>query len=153
MARISGIEKAKNKQRLDEIILDIFIKDGFSAILYDRISEQSSMRISTIQGYYPSRENFIEALNGKLMPLFLSFLDLDNGRDAFINSWERALQERLFCHILRMLFQNVGKDKPSEQTIVAMQMFKQQLNDVLGEQYEVDLSQLLGRSVLFMLQE
>ncbi|WP_019616526.1 hypothetical protein [Psychromonas ossibalaenae] len=151
MARISRVEKEKNKQRLDGIILDIFLQDGYSGILYERISILSAMKISTIQGYYPSRECFLEALQGRVMPIFIDYLQLDAGREEFIRSWESALQEIVFCNIMKMLFVHIAEDQPSLLAVNAVERFRALVELKLGAEALADVDMLVGRSLLHML--
>ncbi len=151
MARISRVEKEKNKQRLDGIILDIFLQDGYSSILYERISILSGMKISTIQGYYPSRECFLEALQGKVMPVFIDYLQLDGDRDAFIASWETALQESIFCNIMKMLFVHIAEEQPSILAVNAVEGFRTLIELKLGSDALADVDTLIGRSLIHML--
>lgn len=107
MGRITQEEREANKKRFDAIVFDIFLTEGWDACTLNRISKECGIRKSTLQGYYPSKENFAEALEGKIFPLVGPRLNFTS-RDGFVKGWVELLtNDRLFKEVVKMLIGNI----------------------------------------------
>ena len=90
MAKISVEQRQRKKKELDEIVLSIFWKKGWSAISYASVAESYGCARGAIQRYYPSHADFSQALKGKVLPLVLQNLDWSSS-DKFYHSWLNLL--------------------------------------------------------------
>lgn len=146
MAKISKEAKAEMKQKLDAIILNIFLERGWHHVTYGNVAAAADIRRSTVQGYYTELE---EALRGKIFPIFLSHLDLTNN-ESLNTSWISALDDKHFRYILQMLIANAASDAPNE---MSKQGIKRLFEIVEGkvDGSEVVLHQLLGETVIRLL--
>lgn len=95
MARISREERLKKKNALDDAIWNVFAKEGWDAITYQRLADEIGTSRSTIQRYYPTQLNFLEAIEGKVFPQFTHSLNTECP-DKFIESWQKQMCEPLF---------------------------------------------------------
>ncbi|MET2951710.1 TetR/AcrR family transcriptional regulator [Vibrio owensii] len=107
MARISRAEWVANKKQYDALVFQMFIKDGWSAVTLDRVSTELGIRKSTLQGYYPHKDDFMSALQGKIFPLIAPKMDF-SGEEQFIESWKTLLKENsMFREVLMMLITSI----------------------------------------------
>ncbi|CAH0526170.1 TetR/AcrR family transcriptional regulator [Vibrio hippocampi] len=97
MARISREDHHRNKQLLDQTVWELFKQSGWSGLTYSKIAEQMGMSKSTVQGYYPSSADFLEALEGKGLPAMLPKLDLTCPQ-SFLNSWRVLITQTFFAN-------------------------------------------------------
>lgn len=122
MSRITKQQKEENYQKYNSVILEIFLKEGWSKVTYDRISKLTGLRKSTLQGYYPTNNDFLLALRGNLRNLMLNRLDFTT-RESLITSWEVALQDKPFGHIIEMFISHCISSEPAPIAQQAMQNF------------------------------
>ncbi len=152
MARITASEKAANKLRLDKLITTVFLDEGWEAVTYDRISKEADIRKSTLQGYYPSRADFGEALRGKVLPVFMEYLDFTS-REAFIHSWTEALKFKKFRLILNMMIITATQNHSSEMAVKGLANFIQHVLKQIGQEAYQDIELLIGRTVIRLMED
>ncbi|WP_246856152.1 hypothetical protein [Vibrio crassostreae] len=114
MARITKVQWEENLASYNALILDVFLKEGWENVTYDRLSKETGLRKSTLQGYYPCNNDFEIALKGKIVPIFLRHLDFSSKRTLIV-SWRKAMQAHQFRMVIRMLMMFAHK-KGSEGT-------------------------------------
>lgn len=90
MARISKAQWEENFAAYNSIILDIFLNEGWDNVTYDRLSKETGLRKSTLQGYYASNSDFEVATQGKIFPIIRQNLDFSS-KEALVNSWKNAM--------------------------------------------------------------
>ncbi|MGF1754652.1 hypothetical protein L4C33_13755 [Vibrio makurazakiensis] len=86
MGRITEQERQRKFQELDAHVWEVFKEGGWYGLTYQRLSEVSGYRKSTIQGYFPSNAEFIDSIVGKAFPEMLPFLDLTSV-ETFLETW------------------------------------------------------------------
>ena len=101
MARISREQREQNLANYNEIILQIFLNEGWEYITYDRLSRDTGLRKSTLQGYYPTNQHFEVAIRGKIFPIIIHHLDFTD-RNALFSSWKEAMKNTQFRMVMRM---------------------------------------------------
>ncbi|WP_017109854.1 MULTISPECIES: hypothetical protein [Vibrio] len=122
LSRITKQQKEENYQKLNSVILNIFLTEGWSKVTYDRISKITGLRKSTLQGYYPSNIDFLVALQGNLKDLMLKELDLSS-KEALFRSWNNALSTIEFSFIIEMLISHCISNEPTPIANQAMESF------------------------------
>ncbi|MCG9690297.1 hypothetical protein L1D55_00535 [Vibrio sp. Isolate22] len=128
MARITKAQREKNFQSYNALILEIFLNEGWEHVTYDRLSKETGLRKSTLQGYYPSNANFDVAIKGKVFPILIQRLDFSN-KETLLASWQRSLQHHQFRMIMRMfIMQAYKKGGESSSRVVGLgQILEQKL--------------------------
>ncbi|MEL0608928.1 hypothetical protein [Vibrio echinoideorum] len=109
MARISKAQWEENFASYNAIILEIFLNEGWDNVTYDRLSKETGLRKSTLQGYYPSNADFESAIQGKVFPIILRHLDFSS-REQLIDSWKTSMSSsNQFRMIMRMFIMHAHK--------------------------------------------
>ncbi len=108
MARITKAQWGENFASYNALILDIFLSEGWDNVTYDRLSKETGLRKSTLQGYYPSNTDFEAALKGKIFPIIVQHLDFSS-KSALIESWKSAMHVNQFRMIMRMFVMHAHK--------------------------------------------
>ncbi|MGR5450845.1 TetR/AcrR family transcriptional regulator [Vibrio sp. PNB22_3_1] len=140
MARITAQEKLQKKEKMDECIVNIFLNEGWSAVTYDRLAKEFSVRKSSIQAYYPSSIMFATALQGIIFPIIVDILDFDS-KEKFINSWVTAYEDinnHVFRETIEMLLQNILKDGTSPYSRGGVLKLQHHLALSIGEKEAID---------------
>ncbi|WP_117232503.1 TetR family transcriptional regulator [Vibrio maerlii] len=105
MARITREARAQKKQALDDIVWQVFRTEGWNAVTYQRVATEIGGTKSTIQRYYPTRMDFLEAIEGRTFPLFADRFD-KQCPERFLQSWIANAVDPLF----RNTFELIVKD-------------------------------------------
>lgn len=149
MARISRTEREANKRMYDAVIYQIFVTEGWEAITFDRLAKELNVRKSTLQGYYPSRGHFVSAVQGKILPMVLQFLDISS-KDNFIHSWNQALHDNpQFATIIKMFIGNALQTDTSNITRQALSHLQRQLQQNMSrDDAELAIKISIGDSIL-----
>lgn len=108
MARITKAKWEENFANYNAIILRIFLNEGWDHVTYDRLSKETGLRKSTLQGYYPSNTDFEVALKGKVFPIIAQHLDFES-KEALIASWQSAMKDTQFRMVMRMFVMHAYK--------------------------------------------
>ncbi|AYO17471.1 hypothetical protein D0812_24210 [Vibrio owensii] len=108
MARISREKWQENLETYNALILKIFLDEGWDHVTYDRLSKETGLRKSTLQGYYPSNKEFENAINGKILPIVLQHLSFES-KDKLVDSWRESLSSKQFRMIMRMFVMHASK--------------------------------------------
>ena len=148
MSRITKQQKEENYQKLNSVILDIFLAEGWSKVTYDRISKVTGLRKSTLQGYYPSNNDFLVALKGNLRGIMLNELDFASRR-KLISSWEEALNKKEFNFVVEMFISHCVSSEATPIAHQAMESFHQAIAKALPNENTSDIMvQLFGHAVI-----
>ncbi len=108
MARITKEKWQENFATYNAIILKIFLNEGWEHVTYDRLSKETGLRKSTLQGYYPSNQDFAVAMDGKVLPIIMDHLSFES-KEALIQSWTESLESKEFRMIMKMLMMHAAK--------------------------------------------
>lgn len=150
MARITVEQKQKNKRAYDEIIVKLFLEEGWKSITYDRLTKELGLpKKSSLQSYYPSSAHFIEALRGKMFPLAVESLDF-RSYDAFVDSWVSALeQQSTFRELVMMMVNHMVNHPDSDLGFIGYHRFLNQLEVHLDKETALSaIEKVLGITVL-----
>ena len=151
MARISAEEKKDKKNRIDTIIVRIFLEEGWSAVTYDRLAKEFGVRKSSIQAYYPTSIMFATALQGKVLPMFVEKLDLTT-KEGFISSWLNAYDDQdnhVFREVIEMLLHNILKDGTSPHARGSVMRLQQQVAINIGEEEAVNAIKIIFGEMMY----
>lgn len=151
MARITQEQKEENLKKYNQIILDLFLTEGWHAVTYDNIAKVAGVRKSTLQGYYESNKDFGLALKGKIFPVFTKYLDLSSKKNL-ISSWNNALEHKQFRMIINMLIANSTTQAPSDMTVMGVKNLINMFNHAFDEDCRELVEKLLGTTVLRFLE-
>ena len=114
MARITKEKWQENLAKYNAIILHIFLNEGWDHVTYDRLSKETGLRKSTLQGYYPSNQDFAIAMYGKVLPIIMDHLSFES-KEALIKSWSASLESKEFRMIMKMFMMHASKHEDKGQ--------------------------------------
>ncbi|MEX0334254.1 TetR/AcrR family transcriptional regulator [Vibrio tubiashii] len=158
MAYISSEQREANKQKYDEVVYQIFITEGWDAVTYQNVANKLSeggkkLPRSTLQRYYPSRIDFGRSLQGKVAPHLIKQLDLSS-KEAFIQSWMKALDDKLFMMVVRMLIENAFASGEKQGAKIGVGNFMRLMSERISkEEVQEALEICLGKSILYVLEK
>jgi len=96
----------------DEVVLDIFLKEGWGALSHQHVSDVIGIGKSSLQTYYPKAPAFGKPLEGNLFPVMKELLTFDSP-ELFVSSWNRALNESVaFRNIAQLMLLSPTMDEP-----------------------------------------
>lgn len=149
MARITAAEMERKKQKYDDLILHLFLTEGWDAITYDRISKEMGVTKSSIQRYYPHKMRFATALQGKIFPEVIKLLNFSS-KDEFIRSWEISLKDnQVFRESIRIIMTNAVAPVTAEGTQRALERLTKLLIQNIGEvEAKQTVEEVLGRTLV-----
>lgn len=145
MGRITKEHRAINQLRFDGIIFDALLDGEWHLLTYQLIADRSGVTRSTLQGYFPSEQSFITAIQGKVLPVFLGYLNFDSLHD-FKESWIHSLSEEKFLNILHMLTRNMR----NELSIRGINRLIEMISERWGDDGYAAIELLLGKSLLYI---
>ena len=149
MARISAKQREENKQQFDNIIFDALMNGEWHKVSYQYIAEKAGINTrSTIQGYYAHDIEFISAIQGKVLPVFMSYLNFDN-LDKFAQSWTESLHEPKFLNIVSMLTGNMNANA-HVLSIKGVSTLVDKIYASWGDEGYRTIELLLGKTLLFI---
>lgn len=149
MARISAKQREENKALFDNIIFTALINGEWHKVSYQYIAEQAGINTrSTIQGYYANDTEFLSAIQGKVQPVFMSYLNFDS-LDTFVESWTNSLQEVKFLNIISMLTGNMNANA-HQLSIKGVSSLVERIYALWGDEGYEAIELLLGRTLLFI---
>ncbi|WP_122082679.1 hypothetical protein [Vibrio coralliirubri] len=148
LSRITKQQKEENYQKLNSVILEIFLSEGWSKVTYDRISKVTGLRKSTLQGYYPSNNDFLIALKGNLRGLMLDQLDFAS-REHLLASWTQALDKKEFNFVVEVFISHCISNEPTPIAHQAMTSFHKTIANALPNDDTSEIMvQLFGQAVI-----
>nr|WP_086939345.1 TetR/AcrR family transcriptional regulator [Thaumasiovibrio occultus] len=148
MAKISRAEREANKQRFDALVLNIFLLEGWEAVTLTRLAQETGTRMSTLQGYYPTRRDLGNALTGKVFPHFLSELNFESEK-SFRDSWMHALaHNNIFRGVITLLLESCVMTDTPEAAYQGLLRLKQLCQDSFGDEHIINC--ILGESVVYL---
>ena len=141
MARITDKERELKKAKYDKAILDILLNEGWDKVSYRYLASKVKVSHTSLQNYYPNQSDFLSAIQGKVFPVFIQFIDKDN----IEQSWNNALHQPVFTRLLNLLFINLTTDNPHPLAQQGLERLKTFIgNDELFER-------LLGKALLHII--
>ncbi|PKG38730.1 hypothetical protein [Psychromonas sp. Urea-02u-13] len=147
MARISAKQREENKTRFDNIIFNALMTGEWHKVSYQYIADQAGVNTrSTIQGYYPHDIDFIAAIQGKVLPVFMSYLNFES-LDSFVTSWTESLEEAKFLNIVSMLTGNMNANAHAL-SIKGVSTLVEKIYALWGDEGYLAIELLLGRTLL-----
>ncbi|WP_087022660.1 hypothetical protein [Thaumasiovibrio subtropicus] len=150
MARITKAERDKNKNTFDAIILNIFLSEGWDAVTLTRLSQETGFKKSTLQGYYPTRNDMGDALTFKMLPCVYAELDFSTPT-TFLESWNSSLKHNgVFRSVLRVLFTSSLSVGAEQAMRSGMQHLVNRCRRELGETGEQAIVDVLGGSLVML---
>lgn len=151
MARITAEERAQKKQKLDDMVISIFMNEGWDSVTYDRLAKEFKVRKSSIQAYYPNSVMFATALQGKIFPLVVPLLNFTT-KQAFIDSWIQAYKDEdqhIFKEVMKMLLDNILKDGTSPYSRGAVFKLQEMLAKNIGSQDAEDAMKMVFGEMIY----
>ena len=151
MARITAEERAQKKQNLDDMVISIFMNEGWDFVTYDRLAKEFNVRKSSIQAYYPNSVMFATALQGKIFPLVVPLLNFTT-KQAFIDSWIQAYkdeEQHIFKEVMKMLLDNILKDGTSPYSRGAVFKLQEMLAKNIGSKDAEDAIKMVFGEMIY----
>ncbi|MGF1759248.1 TetR/AcrR family transcriptional regulator [Photobacterium sagamiensis] len=94
-------------QTIMDAVVDQLLTLGYDKMSYTTLSNQTGISRTGISHHFPKKQDFSNALDGRIFSLFVEKLELEQGLEAFVTSWVEALKDDKFCAILRLLFHHI----------------------------------------------
>ena len=149
MARISSKQREENKMLFDNIIFNALMHGEWHKVSYQYIADQAGVNTrSTIQGYYAHDIEFITSIQGKVLPVFMSYLNFES-LDSFVRSWTESLQDAKFLNIVSMLTGNMNANT-HELAIQGVSTLVEKIYALWGDEGYEAIELLLGRTLLYV---
>lgn len=142
MARISNAQREKNFTFFNALILEIFLTEGWEHITYSRLSKETGLNKSTLQGYYPSNDHFEIALNGKLFPVLLDLLDFSS-KDKLMTTGKEAMHIHHFKMIMRLFLMHACAKGPESKGRVWVLSLTELISRRMPNEDALEITQLL----------
>ena len=138
MARITDKERDLKKAKYDQAILDIFLNEGWAKVSYRYLASKVKVSHTSLQNYYPNQSDFLLAIQGKVFPVFIRFIDKEN----IEQSWSKALHEPVFTRLLNLFFVNLTSDNSHPLALQGLERLRVFIGD--DDLFE----KLLGKALL-----
>lgn len=142
MGRITKNQREDNFASYNALILDIFLNEGWDHVTYDRLSKETGLRKSTLQGYYPSNADFEVAIKGKVFPIILQHLDFTS-KTLLLESWKKAMKVTQFKMIMRMFVMQAHKKGSEGSGRLGVLGLAKYISDRLPTEDPLEIIQLL----------
>jgi len=149
MARITQEKKNENLEMYSLMIRRIFFEEGFRAITYARLGQELNIRQSTLQGYFPSVNDFLKVLKGHLLPVLIKNLCFKS-EESFVKSWDTSFKHKEFRHSIALILSTANSESPAEFNTQGIRNFDALLQAHFGDNHRDLLERVLGRSFLIL---
>ncbi|CAH6857003.1 Transcriptional regulator LuxT [Vibrio chagasii] len=150
MSRITKIQKLENQKHYDKIVLNLFLAEGHEALTYARIAQEIGISLTTLQGYYPTTRAIRSVLHQPMLSLFMECLDFSS-EEAFIQSWENALDTERFQYVIKLMFFHASQvSHPEAFDTTSKGQFREKMLESFGTDSIRLLETMLGRSMLYL---
>lgn len=136
-------------QKIMDAVVDQILTLGYDKMSYTTLSKQTGISRTGISHHFPKKQDFANALDGRIFRLFVEMLDLDNGLDGFVSSWLAALDNEKFRATLRLLFHHIAAAEiTNEFAKHGIERLYAMCKERFGEGSEKELEWLLGKSLI-----
>ena len=136
-------------QKIMDAVVDQILTLGYDKMSYTTLSKQTGISRTGISHHFPKKQDFANALDGRIFRLFVDKLDLDNGLDGFKSSWLRALDDEKFRATLRLLFHHIASaEVTNEFAKRCIKRLYALCQERFGEESDKELEWLLGKSLI-----
>ncbi|OAN10838.1 hypothetical protein A3K86_17750 [Photobacterium jeanii] len=155
MARVTRSEAERTKQKILQAVTHCLLDPsiGFDKMTYTRLQEMTGLSRGGILNHFNKKADFLIALDHDFHLCLLSPLDFSS-RDAFIHSFELALQQREFRTILILMIRHIAQGAPNIIAERTWLLMATKIKTELGETVlEEDLPRLLGKVCTLLLNE
>ncbi len=150
MARITQVQKLENQKHYDEIVLSLFLAEGHEALTYARIAQEIGISLTTLQGYYPSTRTIRSVLHQHMLSILIESLDFSS-EEAFIQSWQIALDDEQFRYVIKLMFFHASQVKNQEEFDLSSNgEFREKMSESFGADSIRILETVVGRSMLHL---
>ena len=139
-------------QAIMDAVADQIIRLGYDKMSYTTLSQQTGVSRTGISHHFPKKTDFIAALDGRIFKIFIDNLELDKGKQSFVDSWVKALENTQFLAILKLLFHHiVSADSAHEFSSRGVDRLYSVCTERFGPESAKDLEWLLGLSLVKMI--
>ncbi|MGF1687955.1 TetR family transcriptional regulator [Photobacterium japonica] len=136
-------------QTIMDAVVDQILTLGYDKMSYTTLSKQTGISRTGISHHFPKKQDFANALDGRIFCLFIEKLDLNAGLQEFVNSWLSALDDEKFRATLRLLFHHIATaESTSEFSKRGIERLYQMCQERFGDESEKELEWLLGKSLI-----
>ncbi|MGR5147998.1 TetR/AcrR family transcriptional regulator [Photobacterium alginatilyticum] len=140
-------------QTIMDAVVDQILTLGYDKMSYTTLSKQTGISRTGISHHFPKKQDFANALDGRIFRLFVEKLDLDNGLDGFVKSWLAALDDEKFQATLRLLFHHIASSElTNEFAKHGIARLYTLCKERFGDESEKELEWLLGKSLISLVE-
>ncbi|KLV04147.1 transcriptional regulator [Photobacterium aquae] len=136
-------------QTIMDAVVDQILTLGYDKMSYTTLSKQTGISRTGISHHFPKKQDFANALDGRIFRLFVERLDLDNGLNTFSESWIAALDDEKFRATLRLLFHHIASaETTSDFAKRGIERLYELCEERFGSESQKELEWLLGKSLI-----
>jgi AcrR family transcriptional regulator len=149
MPKRSKEETKVTIQMILDAVVDQALSIGYDRMSYTTLSQQTGISRTGISHHFPCKNDFTSALSNRIFELFASYLEFDQGGEAFRKSWLRALESEQFQGILRLIFYHIASTECSaEFPRKVLERLFDLIEEKFGDNSQYDMEWLLGKSLI-----
>ncbi|BAX55683.1 TetR/AcrR family transcriptional regulator [Photobacterium damselae] len=136
-------------QTIMDAVVDQILTLGYDKMSYTTLSNQTGISRTGISHHFPKKQDFANALDGRIFQIFVEKLDLEHGLENFSLSWNRALDDEKFRAVLRLLFLHISATETSHEfASKGIERLFTICVEKFGVESSEELERLLGRSLV-----
>ena len=136
-------------QTIMDAVVDQILTLGYDKMSYTTLSKQTGISRTGISHHFPKKQDFANALDGRIFRLFVDKLELNHGLKEFADSWLAALDDEKFRATLRLLFHHIATaETTNEFSKRGIERLYQLCEERFGPESEKELEWLLGKSLI-----
>jgi len=145
MPRISQQEKERNKAQFDAMVIDLFITKGWDFITHRSVADACGVPKTTMQNYYPTKEDFGVVIAKKFRKIGGDKLD-KTSPEAFRHSWIAMInKDEMFEQLVRIYICVIMSGKDSADALEPLlKLRKNMMKNMSKHDAEMAISEMLG---------
>ncbi|PMJ93138.1 TetR family transcriptional regulator [Vibrio sp. 10N.261.55.A7] len=138
-------------QTIMDAVVDQLLQLGYDKMSYTTLSQQTGVSRTGISHHFPKKTDFTAALDGRIFTLFVEHLEINGDLSTFSESWIKALENKEFLAILRLLFHHiVTAERAHEFAQHGIERLYKLADTQFGEGSEREVEWLIGKSLIQM---
>ena len=138
-------------QKIMDAVVDQLLRLGYDKMSYTTLSQQTGVSRTGISHHFPKKTDFSAALDGRIFKMFVEHLNFDGSLNEFSESWVKALDNREFLAILRLLYHHiVTAESAHEFAANGIERLYKTVESKFGASSAKELEWLIGKSLIRM---
>ena len=110
MPKVSQKEAQKTRERIIQVTLNLLISEGFEALTFTRIAQNTNIGRSSINSHFKKKQDLLDEIRPHITKIIEQRLDFSNGEKIYV-SWVLAIeQDREFRKVINGLDIMISSD-------------------------------------------